>query len=65
MLVVCFLGVDVEEARSEEETQMLEDARSWLNAGKVEDIRDRSGNLSFTLANRDKLACCFPDRGKN
>ncbi|XP_063798907.1 protein phosphatase 1 regulatory subunit 12C isoform X3 [Pseudophryne corroboree] len=32
-------GIDVDAAKREEEDVMLQDARQWLNAGKVEDIR--------------------------
>ncbi|XP_062918220.1 protein phosphatase 1 regulatory subunit 12A-like isoform X7 [Mobula hypostoma] len=32
-------GIDVEVARKEEEQQMIQDARQWLNRGKVEDNR--------------------------
>ncbi|KAG8434115.1 hypothetical protein GDO86_012476 [Hymenochirus boettgeri] len=32
-------GVDTEAAKREEEEVMLQDARQWLNAGKIEDIR--------------------------
>ncbi|XP_078271278.1 protein phosphatase 1 regulatory subunit 12A-like isoform X2 [Rhinoraja longicauda] len=32
-------GVDVEVARKEEEQRMVQDARQWLNRGKMEDIR--------------------------
>ncbi|XP_041427487.1 protein phosphatase 1 regulatory subunit 12C isoform X12 [Xenopus laevis] len=32
-------GVDIEAAKREEEEVMLRDARQWLNAGKIEDIR--------------------------
>lgn len=32
-------GIDVEAAKREEEEVMLQDARQWLNAGKLEDIR--------------------------
>uniref|UniRef100_UPI00398E58C9 protein phosphatase 1 regulatory subunit 12A-like isoform X2 n=1 Tax=Pristiophorus japonicus TaxID=55135 RepID=UPI00398E58C9 len=32
-------GIDVEVARKEEEQRMIQDARQWLNRGKVEDIR--------------------------
>ncbi|KAM5132443.1 protein phosphatase 1 regulatory subunit 12C isoform 1-T1 [Mantella aurantiaca] len=32
-------GIDIEAAKREEEEMMLQDARQWLNAGKIEDIR--------------------------
>ncbi|XP_072282409.1 protein phosphatase 1 regulatory subunit 12C isoform X12 [Pyxicephalus adspersus] len=32
-------GIDIEAAKREEEEVMLQDARQWLNAGKIEDIR--------------------------
>ncbi|XP_072905352.1 protein phosphatase 1 regulatory subunit 12A-like isoform X3 [Hemitrygon akajei] len=32
-------GIDVEVARKEEEQQMIQDARQWLNRGRVEDTR--------------------------
>ncbi|XP_059507891.1 protein phosphatase 1 regulatory subunit 12A-like isoform X2 [Stegostoma tigrinum] len=32
-------GIDVEVARKEEEQRMVQDARQWLNRGKIEDIR--------------------------
>ncbi|XP_072375032.1 protein phosphatase 1 regulatory subunit 12A-like isoform X4 [Scyliorhinus torazame] len=32
-------GIDVEVARKEEEQRMVQDARQWLNRGKMEDIR--------------------------
>ncbi|XP_018081720.1 protein phosphatase 1 regulatory subunit 12C isoform X2 [Xenopus laevis] len=32
-------GVDIDAAKREEEEVMLRDARQWLNAGKIEDIR--------------------------
>ncbi|XP_075045833.1 protein phosphatase 1 regulatory subunit 12C isoform X2 [Mixophyes fleayi] len=32
-------GIDIEAVKREEEEVMLQDARQWLNAGKVEDIR--------------------------
>ncbi|XP_060694761.1 protein phosphatase 1 regulatory subunit 12A isoform X3 [Hemiscyllium ocellatum] len=32
-------GIDVEVARREEEQRMVQDARQWLNRGKIEDIR--------------------------
>ncbi|XP_043562081.1 protein phosphatase 1 regulatory subunit 12A-like isoform X1 [Chiloscyllium plagiosum] len=32
-------GIDVEVARREEEQRMVQDARQWLNRGKIQDIR--------------------------
>ncbi|KAM3923286.1 protein phosphatase 1 regulatory subunit 12C isoform 1-T1 [Leptodactylus fuscus] len=32
-------GIDIEVAKREEEEVMLQDARQWLNAGKIEDIK--------------------------
>ncbi|XP_067902148.1 protein phosphatase 1 regulatory subunit 12A-like isoform X2 [Heterodontus francisci] len=32
-------GIDVEVARKEEEQRMIQDARQWLNRGKLQDIR--------------------------
>ncbi|XP_078076600.1 protein phosphatase 1 regulatory subunit 12A-like isoform X3 [Mustelus asterias] len=32
-------GIDVEVARKEEEQRMVQDARQWLNRGKVQDVR--------------------------
>ncbi|XP_051884984.1 protein phosphatase 1 regulatory subunit 12A isoform X4 [Pristis pectinata] len=32
-------GIDVEVARKEEEQRMIQDARQWLNRGKLEDVR--------------------------
>ncbi|KAM4650881.1 protein phosphatase 1 regulatory subunit 12C isoform 1-T1 [Discoglossus pictus] len=32
-------GIDIEAAKREEEEMMLQDARQWLNAGKIEDVR--------------------------
>ncbi|XP_078511142.1 protein phosphatase 1 regulatory subunit 12C isoform X2 [Lissotriton helveticus] len=33
------IGIDVEQVKREEEVVMLQDARQWLNAGKIEDIQ--------------------------
>ncbi|NXI34708.1 MYPT2 phosphatase, partial [Galbula dea] len=34
-------GMDLELARKEEEQQMLQDARQWLNSGRIEDVKQR------------------------
>ncbi|XP_008828544.1 protein phosphatase 1 regulatory subunit 12B isoform X5 [Nannospalax galili] len=44
-------GVDLEQSRKEEEQQMLQDARQWLNSGKIEDARQpRSGATALHVA---------------
>ncbi|CAM5171196.1 unnamed protein product [Eretmochelys imbricata] len=44
-------GVDLDLARKEEEQQMLQDARQWLNCGKLEDIKQpRSGATALHVA---------------
>ncbi|XP_069804614.1 protein phosphatase 1 regulatory subunit 12C isoform X4 [Dendropsophus ebraccatus] len=44
-------GVDIEAAKREEEEVMLQDARQWLNAGKIEDIRHpKTGASSLHVA---------------
>lgn len=44
-------GVDLEQSRKEEEQQMLQDARQWLNSGKLEDVRQpRSGATALHVA---------------
>ncbi|XP_012582299.1 PREDICTED: protein phosphatase 1 regulatory subunit 12B isoform X2 [Condylura cristata] len=44
-------GVDLEQSRKEEERQMLQDARQWLNSGKIEDVRQaRSGATALHVA---------------
>ncbi|XP_036133310.1 protein phosphatase 1 regulatory subunit 12B isoform X4 [Molossus molossus] len=44
-------GVDLEQARKEEEQQMLQDSRQWLNSGKIEDTRQaRSGATALHVA---------------
>ncbi|XP_075385037.1 protein phosphatase 1 regulatory subunit 12B isoform X2 [Tenrec ecaudatus] len=44
-------GADLEQARKEEEQQMLQDARQWLNSGKIEDVRQaRSGATALHVA---------------
>lgn len=54
MLAVWYVphvGVDLEQSRKEEEQQMLQDARQWLNSGKVEDVRQaRSGATALHVA---------------
>lgn len=54
MLAVWYLasvGVDLEQSRKEEEQQMLQDARQWLNSGKIEDVRQaRSGATALHVA---------------
>ncbi|XP_072336543.1 protein phosphatase 1 regulatory subunit 12A-like isoform X2 [Scyliorhinus torazame] len=44
-------GIDVEVARKEEEHRMLQDARQWLNSGKIEDVRNtKSGGTALHVA---------------
>ncbi|XP_055510506.1 protein phosphatase 1 regulatory subunit 12B-like isoform X2 [Leucoraja erinacea] len=44
-------GIDVETARKEEEHRMLQDARQWLNSGKIEDVRNtKSGGTALHVA---------------
>ncbi|XP_066095557.1 protein phosphatase 1 regulatory subunit 12B isoform X3 [Saccopteryx bilineata] len=44
-------GVDLEQSRKEEEQQMLQDARQWLNSGKIVDTRQaRSGATALHVA---------------
>ncbi|XP_041051406.1 protein phosphatase 1 regulatory subunit 12B-like isoform X3 [Carcharodon carcharias] len=44
-------GIDVEAARREEEHRMLQDARQWLNSGKIEDVRNtKSGGTALHVA---------------
>ncbi|XP_054432495.1 protein phosphatase 1 regulatory subunit 12B isoform X6 [Pteronotus mesoamericanus] len=44
-------GVDLEQARKEEEQQMLQDSRQWLNSGRIEDARQaRSGATALHVA---------------
>nr|AAK00336.1 myosin phosphatase target subunit 2 [Homo sapiens]AAK00337.1 myosin phosphatase target subunit 2 [Homo sapiens]BAA28376.1 myosin phosphatase targeting/regulatory subunit [Homo sapiens] len=44
-------GIDLEQSRKEEEQQMLQDARQWLNSGKIEDVRQaRSGATALHVA---------------
>ncbi|XP_012599782.1 protein phosphatase 1 regulatory subunit 12B isoform X4 [Microcebus murinus] len=44
-------GVDLEQSRKEEEQQMLQDARQWLNSGKIDDVRQpRSGATALHVA---------------
>lgn len=44
-------GVDLEQSRGQEEQQMLQDARQWLNSGRIEDTRQaRSGATALHVA---------------
>ncbi|XP_059799487.1 protein phosphatase 1 regulatory subunit 12B isoform X4 [Balaenoptera ricei] len=44
-------GVDLEQSRKAEEQQMLQDARQWLNSGKIQDVRQaRSGATALHVA---------------
>ncbi|XP_066882796.1 protein phosphatase 1 regulatory subunit 12B isoform X19 [Kogia breviceps] len=44
-------GVDLEQSRKAEEEQMLQDARQWLNSGKIQDVRQaRSGATALHVA---------------
>ncbi|XP_038604810.1 protein phosphatase 1 regulatory subunit 12B isoform X2 [Tachyglossus aculeatus] len=44
-------GVDLEQSRKEEEQQMLQDARQWLNSGKIEDVKQaRTGATALHVA---------------
>ncbi|XP_072504294.1 protein phosphatase 1 regulatory subunit 12B isoform X10 [Notamacropus eugenii] len=44
-------GLDLEQSRKEEEQQMLQDARQWLNRGQIEDVRQaRSGATALHVA---------------
>ncbi|XP_029855495.1 protein phosphatase 1 regulatory subunit 12B isoform X4 [Aquila chrysaetos chrysaetos] len=44
-------GVDLDLARKEEEQQMLQDARQWLNSGRIEDIKQpRTGATALHVA---------------
>ncbi|XP_053515600.1 protein phosphatase 1 regulatory subunit 12B isoform X3 [Artibeus jamaicensis] len=44
-------GVDLEQARKEEEQQMLQDSRQWLNSGRIQDTRQaRSGATALHVA---------------
>ncbi|XP_057582473.1 protein phosphatase 1 regulatory subunit 12B isoform X3 [Hippopotamus amphibius kiboko] len=44
-------GVDLAQARKAEEQQMLQDARQWLNSGKIGDVRQaRSGATALHVA---------------
>lgn len=52
-LTLCFalLGVDLDLARKEEEQQMLQDARQWLNSGRIEDPKQpRTGATALHVA---------------
>lgn len=51
--LLCFtpLGIDLELSRKEEEQQMLQDARQWLNSGRIEDIKQpRTGATALHVA---------------
>ncbi|KAM7032831.1 protein phosphatase 1 regulatory subunit 12B isoform 2-T2 [Acridotheres tristis] len=44
-------GIDLELSRKEEEQQMLQDARQWLNSGRIEDIKQpRTGATALHVA---------------
>uniref|UniRef100_A0A3Q1MBN9 Protein phosphatase 1 regulatory subunit n=1 Tax=Bos taurus TaxID=9913 RepID=A0A3Q1MBN9_BOVIN len=44
-------GLDLEQARRQEEQQMLQDARQWLNSGRIADVRQaRSGATALHVA---------------
>ncbi|NXN35674.1 MYPT2 phosphatase, partial [Rhinoptilus africanus] len=44
-------GVDLDLARKEEEQQMLQDARQWLNSGRIEDLKQpRTGATALHVA---------------
>ncbi|XP_078276786.1 protein phosphatase 1 regulatory subunit 12A-like isoform X1 [Rhinoraja longicauda] len=44
-------GIDVETSRKEEEHRMLQDARQWLNSGKIDDVRNaKSGGTALHVA---------------
>ncbi|NWI62728.1 MYPT2 phosphatase, partial [Todus mexicanus] len=44
-------GADLDLARKEEEQQMLQDARQWLNSGRIEDIKQpRTGATALHVA---------------
>ncbi|XP_013835581.2 protein phosphatase 1 regulatory subunit 12B isoform X2 [Sus scrofa] len=44
-------GVDLAQSRKEEEQRMLQDARQWLNSGKIEDVRQAcSGATALHVA---------------
>ncbi|XP_052670927.1 protein phosphatase 1 regulatory subunit 12B isoform X5 [Harpia harpyja] len=44
-------GVDLDLARKEEEQQMLQDARQWLNSGRIEDVKQpRTGATALHVA---------------
>ncbi|NXC16506.1 MYPT2 phosphatase, partial [Corythaeola cristata] len=46
-----FLSVDLDLARKEEEQQMLQDARQWLNSGRIEDVKQpRTGATALHVA---------------
>ena len=41
------LELEVEEARNEEEKVMIEDATSWLNQKKIDEVLDWQGNRNL------------------
>ncbi|XP_054251967.1 protein phosphatase 1 regulatory subunit 12B isoform X3 [Indicator indicator] len=44
-------GADLDLARKEEEQQMLQDARQWLNSGRIEDVKQpRTGATALHVA---------------
>ncbi|KAM5300683.1 protein phosphatase 1 regulatory subunit 12B isoform 3-T3 [Glossophaga mutica] len=44
-------GVDLEQARKEEERRLLQDSRQWLNSGRIQDARQaRSGATALHVA---------------
>ncbi|NWI92923.1 MYPT2 phosphatase, partial [Pitta sordida] len=44
-------GVDLDLSRKEEEQQMLQDARQWLNSGRIEDVKQpRTGATALHVA---------------
>ncbi|NXO21122.1 MYPT2 phosphatase, partial [Cisticola juncidis] len=44
-------GIDLELSRKEEEQQMLQDARQWLNSGRIEDVKQpRTGATALHVA---------------
>lgn len=64
-LCVSPAGVDLEQARREEEQHMLQDARQWLNSGRIKDPRQaRSGATALHVAAAkgysEVLRCVLP-----
>lgn len=50
-LSFALVGVDLDMARKEEEQQMLQDARQWLNSGRIEDVKQpRTGATALHVA---------------